>query len=296
MFETIDRQNASLKVFGYCDKDNEALLRLAQEGEYERLRSLKGEYTLIYEEDHRCTIVSSPVGAMHYFYTLPGTSPPGFHHGRSIAGILSKARLEWRWNWQALGDLCQLENLTGTASLHPDIKRVPPGTILQFSNGRLRINSKSLIESLEDQPADPHKAVEALNREVARIAGEQPFLSLSGGFDSRVILSSMLRQGIKPHLITMGNDSCSDVQVARAIAHRFGLEHKLVRITLDDFLSHAPAISRLTNGTKTAWHWHTYLYPLKASIPEKSSFFVGTLGEFARTYYFDRGQIGRAHV
>ena len=56
--------------------------------------------------------------------------------------------------------------------------------------------------------------------------------------------------------------------------------------------AHAPTISAITNGTKTAWHWHSYLYPLKASLPSESSFFVGTLGEFARSYYFDRGRLG----
>jgi hypothetical protein len=32
---------------------------------------------------------------------------------------------------------------------------------------------------------------------------------------------------------------------------------------------------------------------LKAQIPADSSFFVGTLGEFARSYYFDKGQLGQ---
>jgi hypothetical protein len=134
--------------------------------------------------------------------------------------------------------------------------------------------------------------VVALNEEVARLAGSDPYLSLSGGFDSRVILSAMLRQGIRPHLITTGSDDCSDVQVARAIASRFGLRHDLIRIELDEALEQGREIASITNGTKTAWHWHTYLYPRKARIPAASSFFVGTLGEFARSYYFDRGRLG----
>jgi asparagine synthase (glutamine-hydrolysing) len=103
----------------------------------------------------------------------------------------------------------------------------------------------------------------------------------------------MLQQGIQPHLITMGNDQCSDVRTAKAIASEYSLTHDLVRITINDFFEHAARISFITNGTKTAWHWHTYLYPLKAQIPADSSFFVGTLGEFARSYYFDKGQLGQ---
>jgi asparagine synthase (glutamine-hydrolysing) len=230
---------------------------------------------------------------MHYFYCLTGNTSAGISHGRKIIDIIRESSLNWKWNWQALGDLCQLENLTDNATLHPDIHRVPPGSVLQFKDRKLQIETRSAIDALKLQPPNPLRAVDALNEEVARLAGDTPYLSLSGGFDSRVILSSLLKQGIKPHLITMGTDECSDVRVARTIASRYGLQHDLVRIELDDFLNHGTAISRLTNGTKTAWHWHTYLYPLKAKLPASSTFFVGTLGEFARSYYFDRGQIGR---
>jgi len=282
-----------ITVHGYCELNESDLLNLAQQGDFERLRNLRGEYTLVFEDQHQCTIITSPVGAMHYFYTQAGHGRAGFVHGRRLVDILTRAGLNWAWNWQALGDLCQLENLTDNATLHPEIHRVPPGTILQAAGVELRRDTRSAVESLQSEVPDPDRAVAALNAEVARLAGNQPYLSLSGGFDSRVILSSMLKQGIQPHLITMGTDECSDVSVARAIAKRFGLRHDLVRIELDDFLSHGPEISSVTNGTKTAWHWHTYLYPLKAKIPSSSSFFVGTLGEFARSYYFDRGQLGR---
>jgi asparagine synthase (glutamine-hydrolysing) len=103
----------------------------------------------------------------------------------------------------------------------------------------------------------------------------------------------MLQQGIQPHLITIGNDQCSDVMTAKAIASEYNLTHDLIRININDFFEHATRISYLTNGTKTAWHWNTYLYPLKANIPTDSSFFVGTLGEFARSYYFDKGKLGQ---
>ncbi len=286
-------ESTKLTVHGYCDLDHQQLLQLAYRQEFEQLRQLRGEYTLVFEEGSNCTIITSPIGAMHYFYVWAANSSSSFIHGRRIVDILQRARLDWTWNWQALGDLCQLENLTNNATLHPDIKRVPPGSLLQFNSGQLRIDSRSAIDSLGTQVPNPARAVQALNDEVARISGSNPYLSLSGGFDSRVILSSLLRQGIKPHLITMGTDECSDVCVARSIASHFGLKHDLVRIDLDDFLAHGHEVSSLTNGTKTAWHWHTYLYPLKASIPSSSTFFVGTLGEFARSYYFDRGQLGR---
>ena len=284
---------AEVTVHGYCDTPVELLLERFRRGDLESLRNLRGEYTLVHETPEGCTIITSPVGAMHHYYTVAGRPPGGFAHGRRIVDILRRAGLTWRWDWQALGDLCQLENLTGNATLHPEIRRVPPGSVLRFQRGELRIESRQVIDGLQSGPPDPDRAVAALNEEVGRLAGANPYLSLSGGFDSRVILSSLLRQGFKPHLITMGSDSCSDVRVARAIASRFGLQHDLVRIELAEVLEQGQEIASLTNGTKTAWHWHTYLYPRKARVPAGSSFFVGTLGEFARSYYFDRGRLGQ---
>jgi hypothetical protein len=280
----------SLRQIGYTKYSDRQLLDMFLNQGIQSLRDISGEYTLILEGDDECVIVTSPVGAMHYYYYYDNSR---FFHGNLIIDILKQASIPWQWHWSALGDLCQLENLTNNQTLHPSISRVPPGTYLYYKNGRLTIDSNCYIDSIPTLRPDPNAAVKAMNQEIEAWSGNNPYLSLSGGFDSRVILGSMLQQGIQPRLITMGNDQCSDVRTAKAIAAEYNLTHDLIRIKIDDFFDHAAHISYLTNGTKTAWHWHTYLYPLKAHIPTESSFFVGTLGEFARSYYFDKGQLGR---
>ena len=280
----------SLRQIGYTEYSDQQLLELFLNQGVQALRDISGEYVLILEGDNECAIITSPVGAMHYYYYYDGNR---FYHGTKIIDILNQAALPWQWNWSSLGDLCQLENLTNNQTLHSSIRRAPPGTSLYYRNSQLNLDIKCYIDSIPLLRPDPSAAVKAMNLEVSTWSGYNPYLSLSGGFDSRVILGSMLQQGIQPHLITMGNDQCSDVRTAKAIASEYSLTHDLVRITINDFFEHAARISFITNGTKTAWHWHTYLYPLKAQIPADSSFFVGTLGEFARSYYFDKGQLGQ---
>jgi asparagine synthase (glutamine-hydrolysing) len=279
-----------LRQIGYTKYSEQQLLDLFLNQGSQSLRDVGGEYILILEGVNECALITSPVGAMHYYYYYDGSR---FCHGERIIDILGQASLPWQWNWFALGDLCQLENLTNNQTLHPSIRRVPPGACLHYKNNQLDLDANCYIDSIPLLRPDPNAAVEAMNQEVATWSGNNPYLSLSGGFDSRVILGSMLQQGIQPHVITMGNDQCSDVRTAKAIASEFNLTHDLIRININDFFEHAPRISELTNGTKSACHWHTYLYPLKARIPTESSFFVGTLGEFARSYYFDKGHLGR---
>ena len=281
----------NLKIIGYCELDEPALLKKFMSEGPGTLKDLRGEYTLVIEGGHECFVITSPVGAMHYFYALQNGK---FHHSDKIADILRDGKLDWKWDWQALGDLCQLENLTGNATLHQEIRKVPPGSVLHFKDGKMQLESNAYIDSIKRQRSDPQVALAAFNEEVALWAGDTPYLSLSGGFDSRVILSSLLKQGIKPHLITMGTDECTDVRVARKVAAAFGLKHDIISVDLQDFVAHSAEISILTNGTKPACHWHTYLYPLKAKIGKNHAFFVGTLGEFARSYYFDRGCLAQA--
>lgn len=288
---TIQLGDHRLTCIGYCDVPEAELLgRFLRQGS-QSLTEAEGEYTLVIEAGgDEVTVVTSRVGATHYFYTERNGR---LFHGDQVADIRRRSGLDWSWDWRALGDLCQLENLTDNHTLHPEIHRVPPGSILHFIDGRLGLRSVAALDRIPQAPPDPEAAVEALNASVARLAGTQPYLSLSGGFDSRVILASMLHLGLKPHLITMGREEATDVQVAKTMARRFDLPHQLITLDLAEFFAQAPTISGITNGTKTAWHWHTYLYPLKAAIPTDATFFVGTLGEFARSYYFDRGWLGR---
>lgn len=50
-------------------------------------------------------------------------------------------------------------------------------------------------------------------------------LTLTGGFDSRVILAALLHLGIKPVCFTYGNEKNRDIQIARVICKKLGLTY-----------------------------------------------------------------------
>ena len=50
-------------------------------------------------------------------------------------------------------------------------------------------------------------------------------LTLTGGFDSRVILAALLHIGIKPVCFTYGNEKNRDIQIARIICKKLGLTY-----------------------------------------------------------------------
>jgi asparagine synthase (glutamine-hydrolysing) len=276
-------------VIGYCDQTPSEIGRLIEGGKTNQLLGLRGEYTIVYTRDDTVVIVTSYVGAMQYCYYYDGET---FSHGKTITKIIKDVGLTWDWDWESVGDLCELENLTEGRTLHKQIRKVPPGSILRFDK-RLSIHSKKLIDTIKTaDDGDPVQAIEIFNDETKFWASEKPYLSLSGGFDSRCILSSMLKQDIYPTVVTLGEESSSDISVAKEIAKCFGLEHIVVNLEVDELIENGQRIATITNGSKPARHWHTHLYPRKACVPMDQSFYVGTLGEFARNYYFDKGVVG----
>ena len=281
--------DSTLEIIGYCDRTPTEIKGLLKDGRFGQLLDLRGEYTLIYSNSEVVTIITSRIGAMQYYYYYDGNR---FSHGKYIIEIVKKLGIEWEWNWESVGDICELENCTDNQTLHKSIKKVPPGSILTYDK-RLTLHSKQFVDTIKTyDSADAVTAVDIFNGETSFWASKNPYLSLSGGFDSRTILSSMLKQDIYPTLVTLGEEESSDVTVARKISEQFGLEHRVVNLEVGDLLNNGERIAYITNGTKPAYHWHTYLYPRKAEVGKSETFFVGTLGEFARNYYFDRGVVG----
>jgi hypothetical protein len=131
-------------------------------------------------------------------------------------------------------------------------------------------------------------------------------LSASGGFDSRLLLAALLHLGIKPRLLVCGPKGNFDRDVVERIGRTFSLDVIPVELCAQDYVDQADRIVALTGGTKTARHWHTYLYPLKAGLAPDCNIVVGTNGESMRSFptrlwgerlfYFDRGALAHAQV
>lgn len=283
--QQVANSGLAVKLIGYCEKGTDEIATLIRSNQLNRLTSMEGEYTIVYTKGDSVGIITSPIGAMQYYYYYNGER---FFHGEEIIGVARDAGLEWEWDYESLGDLCEIENLTEGRTLHKQIKRVPPFSVVQF-NKTLMVYSKELLSTFKSVNSSPLEAIDIINKETSRWVSESPFISLSGGFDSRVILSSMLYNSIYPGVVTVGEYDATDVRVARAITRRYGLEHRIVQLTLADLFRNGEDIARITNGCKPCCHWNTYLYPKKASVPRSQTFSVGTLGEFARNYYCDKG-------
>lgn len=284
------RMDSAITVHGFTNAVRKDIAAATREHDFRALATYSGSYVLIIEEPRRVVIATSCDGARQYFYAVIGDR---LLHGATVLDVLHEGQLLWRWNWRALGDLLALEHLVGDDTLHADIRRTPPASVLVFERGRLDIHELTFADAYPQRRVRPEYLVELTAELANRRAGDSPVLSLSGGFDSRLLLAALLSRGVRPRLLVAGQPGSTDRMVGEAMARRLCLD--LVTVTLDptDWLALGNDIVTLTGGTKPAQHWHTYIYTQRAGLDRGDRLIIGSNGELARSFYLDYGILSR---
>ncbi|SFK76294.1 hypothetical protein [Methylocapsa palsarum] len=249
----------------------------------EQVIDLPGHFAVHVETGGLSRLIGSRYGLAQCFYHFDGRR---LHHGADVRAVCRSAGLEWDWNWRALAAVSCFEHVLGEDSLHPLVSRLGAGEIVTVRNGSLETRVAPAPEA--ERFADPAgAAIDALVNFVQTHGRENAVVSMSAGFDSRAILAAFLASGIRPRLISGGYGT--DVRMSKKIAAKYGLELEAIDLPLADFLDSRLDIARITSGSKTACNWHTYVYAKRARLNPDDQIFIGSNGEFARTFYFDRG-------
>jgi len=257
--------------------------------------ALPGDFVLMAEGNvdglPATVLVSSVVSALPYFYWV-SPDRQSFAHAATVFQVWRQAGIAWRWNDRALQCLPLLQHTLGDDSLHADIKRMPAAAVVVHRPGSLEIAREPFWETLFDDIArtDPEEVAASFETTLAAMIGPEPVaLSLSAGYDSRVLLAGALHLGAKPILGTMGRAQDTDRRIAARLAQEFGLEHRIVELDPRQYLEEAARIVEITSGTKPANHWHTHLFIRQVQFPAGCAHLAGSNGEFVRTYFFDKG-------
>ncbi len=240
-------------------------------------------------------VVTSPLNAVPYYYA-EDPSNGCFAHGKTVHEVVESLDLPWEWDTDALANLIFYEHPLGRETLHKRVRHFLPGCVSVFdANGRhewFYLNRQKFFT--RDRVCSIDEVIRGYGEMSDEALSQNPLVSLSSGFDSRLILAHMLHRGVKPKLLTMGPDEAFDVEIARQIAKRFGLEHQVVRLSNSAYLDLRQRIVTITGGAKTAKHWHTYLYVAAADIDPTCAHYIGSNGAFAKTNGMDFGVL--AHV
>lgn len=117
-----------------------------------------------------------------------------------------------------------------------DIYYSQPGTLLTKNKNKLvatrywtlnDIRSESVITNPKDKLDYVVRAWNSLVHNILE-TGKESYLTLTGGFDSRLILAAMLNKTKNIEATTFGNKNSRDAVVAKNIANKMNIRHKII--------------------------------------------------------------------
>src|SRR5579884_62906 len=174
-----------------------------------------------------------------------------------------------------------------------EVRKLGPARVFRFNQGKL--NSEETYwaaQQLEPDSLAGDAAVEKLWHEINRAADvvakrcEYPVCDLTGGYDSRAMLSAFLSIGMRLGTTVSGRDEDADVIVSRAIAQAYNLPHQQFVPAEPSFEKVAEAAA-LTDGEYDPVDYARTMQVHQSLARQFNISINGSYGEIARGYWWE---------
>jgi asparagine synthase (glutamine-hydrolysing) len=208
-------------------------------------------------EARTVTLITDPLGSYPLYWTA---APRGLVFGSSVHAIMRSGEIRRALNREAVSDYLVFGFPFGTRTLASGVHLLPAGSALSYSwdTGSIALtrysNMASAFSPWQGSKAEFFDALgDSFGRAVNRsFRGGHSFgLSLSGGMDSRAILSTVNGGASSLTTYTLGVDGCADQVIAHRLAAIAGTQHRFFELDasyLADFLPNLERMVSLTDG------------------------------------------------
>lgn len=239
------------------------------------LANLSGSYVFAIWENASSTLTlgTDRYGMTRLYYRRSGVQ---FSFASEIKSLLALDP-DSEVNLPAVADLLILGSPYGDHTLYPSIRRLPPATVLAFSNGDISTEQYWSHGGVHTDPnLGLHEYVEEagrlLGRSVTRLTDQiaRPMCFLSAGYDSRRLLFELVRQGklLTAYTApTVQHDSpyTIDVPIANALCSALGVPHVTAELPPTGCYGDLARYSQTLLDYET--DTHAWILPLLAKIP-----------------------------
>jgi asparagine synthase (glutamine-hydrolysing) len=233
--------------------DTEVIVHLYEELGRDCVHQLRGMFAFaLYDERRRKLLIARDrLGEKPLHYAFDGKR---LLFGSEIKAILAIAPELAQVDRQAVRQYVQFGYIPDPATAFSDIKKLPPGHLLELENGRLSVNKYwDLPEYGAHSPATEEECLEELEQRLEeavkmRLIADVPLGAfLSGGADSSTIVALMARSSSRPvktFSIGFRKKDFDETPYARMVAEKFGTEHHELILEPDvvssvDMLTHS---------------------------------------------------------
>jgi asparagine synthase (glutamine-hydrolysing) len=233
-------------VFPQCDAGY--LVHLYEEMEGKFFEELNGNFSalLIDRRQNKSFLFNDRFG-MHRVFIHHGKD--GFFFSSEAKALLAVLPETRDFDPKALTELLTCDCTLGEQSLFKEIKVLPGGSLLEFSNGNLLRNTHYFDRKIWEEQVPLSEAeftsrfIEILPKITKNYASsrEPAGISLTGGFDSRMVMASLDPSPGSFPCYTFGSmyRDTFDVKVARKVAKECGQTHQVL-VLGEEFLSELP--------------------------------------------------------
>lgn len=286
MKQTNLSSNLTVKLYlhGYSTMKPEEIVAAIDNGN--DISSIAGDFVVYNPSPTGGFAISSFVSALPFYYAI---SPMGsLIMGDNVFDVAYRSKKEWKWNLSTIQCLALYGHSLNQDTLCEGVFRIPPGSRVTVNEGKVSIIKLDICQFSWDNVKKEANALQLLQTSFDHCVQntKDVHLSLSAGYDSRLLLALCLNVGIKPNISVMGYNDSTDVVIAKEICKRLAIPLEVIEIRKDDYLELGGIIAKDTSGVKTAINWHTYIYS-RAKDFSQGIHLVGSNGEFARTFFFD---------
>lgn len=220
---------------------------------------LKGAFcaAVLDERTKQLVLVSDVLGS-YFLYWFKGTQR--FVFASELKAVLRDPAVKPTLAPQAVADYLTFGFLFGNKTLAEQVQLLPPASTLTYcwENGKYALERyadiASVFQAWEGTQTDYDEAVcQAFNGAVQRtLSGKHAFgLSLSGGLDSRAILSAIDCAHTPISTYTLGVKGCADEVIAAQLSRLAGTKHRFLELDTDylgEFLPNLCTMVSLTDG------------------------------------------------
>lgn len=245
------------------------------------IQHLSGQFIIIHLESNKFTIYSDHFAIRKFFIWQLGNE---FIITDDLKEIAQRVHLNP--SKKSIANYAIDYHFTGGTTAFENVYHNEPGQVIDFKDGRLTFSyywQPSDLLKIEKRKVSIRNISESLSFAVDNglhlLDKDKISLSLTGGADTRNLLSIFLSKGIKPHLYTYGNPNSDDCIKAKAIADGLGLSHSIhdIEMTADLFEEYAQKIVRQSGGIASIHRAHRII-AVEREKQYAENMFLGTLG------------------
>ncbi|APX96782.1 asparagine synthase-related protein [Natronorubrum daqingense] len=188
--------------------------------------TLEGFYAAVVRTPDVTILVADGARSIPLYYDASGTIV-------SDRGTVVRDSIEAERDPVAENEFLLTRYVTGPETVWQSVFAIQPGEVVRLEDGNVTRGTyreywpagPSVGSGAEDPESRLEAALETALDRLERVAGDRPVvLPLSGGYDSRLLASSLVARGREVIGFTFGRSGHPDVEMSRAVASRLGIQ------------------------------------------------------------------------